>query len=350
MRRPLSVLPVALTLAALIVAGAVLEGALTTGPRAPLALSSGLLGIGFAGAVSRLRRATDRSADTAEPIPDDEPAPVGADAAAAEPPAEPPVAQQPPNAPAPRPSETEPVDVQAALLVRVAARQLPVIERLLAVLEELEESERDAAHLAELFVLDQLATRLRRHTEVLLALGQGVPQAGSHPVPVLGMLRAAVAEVTGFDTVTLDRCPAVAIRAELAAPFSHLVAEVIDTADHTGRPGVHVAAALDGERLVVTVHDLGKGGDLTVAQALAARLDVELETRPTGQMLLRLPAAALATPAPTSSEPTAHVLDTVPRQEAGGPQAAERPLARVSGGGQRLVARPARRLGQGGRR
>ncbi|MGI8574518.1 MAG: hypothetical protein ACR2MA_04080 [Egibacteraceae bacterium] len=348
MRRRTSGLPVAMTLAALVLAGVLLDGSPSQGPRAPLALTSGLLGIGLAGAISRISRG-GREQSRSDPEPP---------AAAAPPPD---AASAPADAIAGTmsPVEHEPAAHAASweapgereLLMRVAARQLPLVERVLGVLDELEESERDAEHLAELFVLDQLVTRMRRDAEVLLVLGGRSASSVGGPVPLLAVMRAALAEVAEFDAISLGRIPTVAVRAELAAPLSHLVAEVIDAAAPDETAALRVDERCEGESLAVTVTGVRGGADLAVAHALAARLEVELDTTDPSRVTLNLPAGALVHPAacaaPTSpAGPAPHVLDTLPARQTGSPQQTERPVARVGGSGQRLVARPARRLAQ----
>lgn len=336
MRHRTSGLPVVLTLAALVVAGVLLDGTFSQGPRAPLALAGGLIGIGLAGALARIGRGgrePERSGARPAAPQSVQPSEDSADA----------------SAPAASPTGTTDAaksrgqEADTELLLSVAARQLPLVDRVLAVLDELEESESDAGHLAGLFVLDELVTRMRRDAEVLLILGGRSCESSAQAAPLLGIMRAALSEVSSYRAATLESCPAVAIRAEYAAPLSHLIAEVIDAAGGEEEAPLPLEAQLDGERLTVSLTRTERQPDLAVAEALAAAVQARLEVTSRGRILLHLPVdALLAEPAPTG--PTPHALDTLRPESAVAPATGERPVARVGPGGQRLVARPARRL------
>ena len=71
-----------------------------------------------------------------------------------------------------------------AMFVNLSRRSQSLIERQLALIDNLEQSEQDADRLSSLFRLDHLATRMRRNSENLLVLaGHEAPRRWSQPVP-----------------------------------------------------------------------------------------------------------------------------------------------------------------------
>jgi hypothetical protein len=66
-------------------------------------------------------------------------------------------------------------------------------------LDSMERRTSEPGALADLFRLDHLTTRMRRHAEGLIILSGAVPGRGwRDPVPVVDILRAAVAEVEDY--------------------------------------------------------------------------------------------------------------------------------------------------------
>ena len=65
-----------------------------------------------------------------------------------------------------------------AMFVNLSRRSQSLIERQLALIDNLEQSEQDADRLSSLFRLDHLATRMRRNSENLLVLAGHEARAG----------------------------------------------------------------------------------------------------------------------------------------------------------------------------
>src|ERR1700744_4303203 len=78
-------------------------------------------------------------------------------------------------------------------------RNQPLLHRQLSMLDSMERRTSDAGALADLFRLDHLTTRMRRHAEGLIILSGSTPgRSCRDPVPVVDVLRAAVAEVEDY--------------------------------------------------------------------------------------------------------------------------------------------------------
>src|SRR6266436_2468207 len=103
--------------------------------------------------------------------------------------------------------------------------------RPLALLDRMERKSADPATLEELFQLDHLTTRMRRHAEGLIILSGEAPGRGwRQPVPVVDVLRAAIAEVEDFTRVGVLTRNTDAVVGTAVADVIHLLAELIENA------------------------------------------------------------------------------------------------------------------------
>ncbi len=149
--------------------------------------------------------------------------------------------------------------------VNLSLRTLGLVERQLAVIESLEESEQDPERLDTLFKLDHFGARMRRNSENLLVLAGAEQHGSSHtgPVPLLDMLRAAVSEIERYERVRITSLPPHAQVAGFAADdISHLVAELLENATAFSPPDAHVELSgwlLESGELMLSVEDEGIG-------------------------------------------------------------------------------------------
>ncbi|WP_146159312.1 sensor histidine kinase [Allonocardiopsis opalescens] len=182
------------------------------------------------------------------PQPEQRPQPV----AAAQP-----VAEQPP---VPVPAEQRPL---TDALASLAIRDLTLVDSMLAIVEDLEETTDDPGLLDQLFKIDNLATRMRRNGENLLVLADqetGDPRSG--PVPLLDVARAAVSEIKDYNRVNVGRLPETFLSGMAADDISHLLAELLDNA--TAKSPDHAQVVISGQpmddgRLLLVVEDEGIG-------------------------------------------------------------------------------------------
>ncbi|WP_212767836.1 nitrate- and nitrite sensing domain-containing protein [Streptomyces sp. YIM 121038] len=161
--------------------------------------------------------------------------------------------------------------------VNLALRTLGLVERQLAVIENLEEREQDPDRLATLFKLDHLATVTRRHSENLLVLA-GADHGHQHagPVPLVDVVRAAVSEIERYERVRIATLPSHAHIAGFAADdISHLVAELLENATSFSPPDSSVEVSgwlLENGEVMLSVQDDGIGASVERLRELNARL------------------------------------------------------------------------------
>ncbi|MEU3491768.1 sensor histidine kinase [Streptomyces massasporeus] len=161
--------------------------------------------------------------------------------------------------------------------VNLALRTLGLVERQLAVIENLEEREQDPDRLATLFKLDHFATVMRRHSENLLVLaGTEHVQHAAGPVPLVDVVRAAVSEIERYERVRIAALPPHAHIAGFAADdLSHLLAELMENATSFSPPDLPVEISgwlLENGEVMLSVQDEGIGMTEDRLERLNARL------------------------------------------------------------------------------
>ncbi|MER7759416.1 nitrate- and nitrite sensing domain-containing protein [Streptomyces sp. NPDC097619] len=159
----------------------------------------------------------------------------------------------------------------------LSLRTLGLVERQLAVIEQMEAKEQDPDRLATLFKVDHLATVMRRHNENLLVLaGQEHTHGHPGPVPLVDVMRAAVSEIERYERVDLRNLPPFAqVAGHAADDVSHVVAELLENATTFSPPDVKVRVSawlLDEGDVVVSVQDQGIGVTEDRLAALNSRL------------------------------------------------------------------------------
>jgi signal transduction histidine kinase len=151
------------------------------------------------------------------------------------------------------------------LLVNLARRNQSLLYRQLGLINQLEDQEEDPDALADLFQLDHLATRIRRNAESLLVLsGEEPPRTWGRPVPLVDVVRAAIAETEDLDRVVFAVDEQLAVLGNAVADLTHLVAELVENAVHFSPPEASVILRtrpylqIQGAH-VLTVEDWGVG-------------------------------------------------------------------------------------------
>ncbi|MBT2403829.1 nitrate- and nitrite sensing domain-containing protein [Streptomyces sp. ISL-87] len=167
--------------------------------------------------------------------------------------------------------------IMSTTSVSLSLRTLGLVERQLAVIEELESKEQDPDRLATLFKLDHLATVMRRHNENLLVLaGQEHGQGAAGPVPLVDVMRAAVSEIERYERVDLAVLPAFTqVAGHAADDLSHVLAELLENATTFSPPGAKVKVSgwlMDSGDVVLSVVDEGIGVTEDRLESLNSRL------------------------------------------------------------------------------
>ena len=148
------------------------------------------------------------------------------------------------------------------VFVSLARRNQSLLQRQLRLIDALEQKASDSAALADLFALDHLTTRMRRHAESLAILSGAAPgRSWTEPVPIIDVIRAAMAEVEDYRRVTVLTTSEDAVSAPAVADMIHLLAELIENATMFSPSGtrVEVRAERVANGFAVEVDDRGLG-------------------------------------------------------------------------------------------
>ena len=144
----------------------------------------------------------------------------------------------------------------------LSLRNQSLLHRQLSMLDTMERATNDPAVLADLFRLDHLTTRMRRHAEGLLILAGTTPGRGwRDPVPLADVLLAAVAEVEDYVRVDVITESADAVAGTAVNDVIHLVAELVENATAFSPPNTRVVVSGDtvGRGFAVEIEDRGLG-------------------------------------------------------------------------------------------
>ncbi len=144
----------------------------------------------------------------------------------------------------------------------LARRSQLLLYRQLSLLDGMERKAEEPGQLEDLFRIDHLTTRMRRHAEGLIVLSGEAPGRGWHnPVPFVDVLRAATAEVESYTRVRVQVLPGTALAGHAIADVVHLLAELIENATAFSPPDtvVRVQGGLVGHGFAVEVEDSGVG-------------------------------------------------------------------------------------------
>jgi signal transduction histidine kinase len=115
--------------------------------------------------------------------------------------------------------------------VSMSRRSQSMVEKQLAIIDELESTEEDPDQLRNLFRLDHLAARMRRYNDNLLVLaGSTLRTRSAAPVPIADVFRAATSEMEQYERVRLQPVNGVSVSGPVAGGLVHLLAELLDNA------------------------------------------------------------------------------------------------------------------------
>ena len=148
------------------------------------------------------------------------------------------------------------------VFANLSLRNQSLLHRQLSMLDTMERATNDPAVLADLFRLDHLTTRMRRHAEGLLILAGTTPGRGwRDPVPLADVLLAAVAEVEDYVRVDVITESADAVAGTAVNDVIHLVAELVENATAFSPPNTRVVVSGNtvGRGFAVEIEDRGLG-------------------------------------------------------------------------------------------
>lgn len=148
------------------------------------------------------------------------------------------------------------------ILVSLGRRNQSLLHRQLRIIDGLEQQATNPSALADLFTLDHLTTRMRRHAESLTILsGAAAGRSWSAPVPVIDVMRAATAEVEDYTRVTVITDSEEAVTASAVTDMIHLLAELIENATLFSPSSTRVEVKADrvANGFAIEVEDRGLG-------------------------------------------------------------------------------------------
>lgn len=161
----------------------------------------------------------------------------------------------------------------------LAWRSQSLLHRQLSLLDAMERKTADPDALEELFRLDHLTTRMRRHAEGLIILSGAEPgRAWRDPVPILDVLRGAIAEIEDYKRVTVLTDSEDAVVGSVVADLIHLLAELVENATFysPATTEVTVKAGRVANGFAVEVEDRGIG----ISEEELARVNDRLANPP----------------------------------------------------------------------
>ncbi|RII09402.1 sensor protein BasS/PmrB [Streptomyces sp. YIM 130001] len=150
----------------------------------------------------------------------------------------------------------------SGVFVNLARRSQVLVHRQLNLLDSMERRADDPGELSDLFRLDHLTTRMRRHAESLIILSGAAPgRAWRMPVSLTNVVRAAVSEVEDYARVEVRQLSEAAVVGGAVADLTHLLAEILENAAQFSPPHtkVRVSGEPVGNGYAVEVEDRGLG-------------------------------------------------------------------------------------------
>jgi len=161
------------------------------------------------------------------------------------------------------------------VFLNIARRSQTLLHRQLTLLDRMERRTTDPDELEDLFRVDHLATRMRRHAEDLVILAGAVPGRGwRQPVPLVDVIRGAVSEVEDYARVKILGVPDAALSGRAVTDVIHLLAELLENATSYSPPHtrVQVTGELVPNGFAVEIEDRGLGMTLDEIERANARL------------------------------------------------------------------------------
>ncbi|WP_203884220.1 nitrate- and nitrite sensing domain-containing protein [Planotetraspora kaengkrachanensis] len=148
------------------------------------------------------------------------------------------------------------------MFLNLARRKQSLLHRQLTLLDSMQRRSADPETLEDLFRLDHLTTRMRRHAEGLIILSGAAPgRSWRKPVPIMDVVRAAISEVEDFTRISLPTMPNASMTGSAVADVVHLLAELLENATIFSPPQtkVLVRGEVVANGLAIEIEDRGLG-------------------------------------------------------------------------------------------
>src|ERR1022692_4799445 len=161
----------------------------------------------------------------------------------------------------------------------LARRSQSLLHRQLTLLDAMERRAGEPDQLADLFRIDHLTTRMRRHAESLIILSGDAPARGwRNPVPLVDVLRAAVAEVEDYTRIKVTTTTRAGLAGPAVGDVIHMIAELAENAAVFSPPNTPVLIGGDivGRGFAIEIEDRGLG----LSEDQLAEINDRLENPP----------------------------------------------------------------------
>jgi signal transduction histidine kinase len=161
------------------------------------------------------------------------------------------------------------------VFLNLGRRSQVLVHRQLSLLDAMERRVTDPQDLEELYRIDHLGARIRRHAEDLVILAGAVPGRGwRNPVPLHDVLRSAVSEVEEYTRITLIPLPELSLLGRAVNDVVHLLAELLENATAFSPQNTHVrlSGQLVPNGFAVEIEDRGVGLPPEAIEQANARL------------------------------------------------------------------------------
>jgi signal transduction histidine kinase len=158
----------------------------------------------------------------------------------------------------------------------LARRSQSLLHRQLTLLDAMERRAREPQELDDLFRVDHLATRMRRHAESLIILSGDAPARGwRNPVPLVDVLRAAVAEVEDYTRIKVSATTQASLAGPAVGDVIHMIAELAENATIYSPPQtpVLITGSVVGQGFAVEIEDRGLGMSTAHRDEINAQLE-----------------------------------------------------------------------------
>ena len=167
----------------------------------------------------------------------------------------------------------------SSIFVTLARRNSSLVDRQLALLDQLESREEDPKVLGGFYQLDHLATRMRRNAESLLVLaGSESPRVWAKATDMTDVVRAAVSEIDEYQRIEVLALEPARLSGGAVSDVSHLVAELLDNAIQFSPPSevIRVTGLFDMGGYQLAISDRG----VSMSEARMAEMNRILERPP----------------------------------------------------------------------
>jgi signal transduction histidine kinase len=176
-------------------------------------------------------------------------------------------------------TETRLRDGLRQILISLGRRNSSLLHRQLRIIDDLEHEAINPQALSDLFALDHLTTRMRRHAESLTIVAGGAPaRPVTESVPVVDVIRAAAAEVEDYKRVTVITDAEETIASRAVTDIIHMLAELIENATlfSPSNTRVEVRGSTVANGFAVEIEDRGLG----IAAEHLDQLNMQLASPP----------------------------------------------------------------------